>query len=173
MYMNLGNFKQSKVIGGFVSARNTVSVKRDLSLIYILYVRLRKISFKAFVNIKPWEFVLHVIYSIQISWQLLEMALILKTFLFAWGFFSLLQWGPKGPERSHSLFSSSQLIRLKKTKTKQKTQENKQTNPNSSQNYFVFFRTTICLQLLLHVLWIMCQVCAWGTGFHIHIHFQI
>lgn len=60
MYMNLGNFKQSKVIGGFVSARNTVSVKRDLSLIYILYVRLRKISFKAFVNIKPWEFVLHV-----------------------------------------------------------------------------------------------------------------
>lgn len=95
MYMNLGNFKQSKVIGGFISARNTVSVKRDLSLIYILYVRLRKISFKAFVNIKPWEFVLHVIYSIQISWQLLEMALILKTFYLLGVFFLFSSEGRK------------------------------------------------------------------------------
>jgi len=45
MYMHLGNFKESKVIRGIVSARTTVSVERGLSLIYIPYVRLRITTF--------------------------------------------------------------------------------------------------------------------------------
>lgn len=71
-------------------------------------------SSKAFVNINTGEFLLHVS-NLRDSNILATPKIELNNqdFLFAWGFFPFLWRGVKHSERSHSLFSSSKLIRIK------------------------------------------------------------